>query len=309
MAAWITGPVAERCPNAELLLRSVPRRASSRPRRSTRSAARSGTRRDAAPGLTALAGELKGARFALWKNPENLTDRQAGQARADRADKPATLSAPTSSRSNCARSTGSRAAQAAELARGWLIWARRCRLDRSSSSPGRSPTARPGSSPPSPRPLQRPRRSDQHPDPTDHPPRLRLPHPRSAHRPRDAHTRRALPTTPADDTTHGNVRRVQKPAQQSPSSARRRWPLGSSGITVLPGATGSSSPIRRALTPSPAGSPSTATALPSRRRGRHTSPPDRRATWVGKAQHAVALPAGYCLSFTRRRCGRGGGRS
>ena len=28
-----------------------------------------------------LARELKGARFAVWKNPENLTDRQACQAR------------------------------------------------------------------------------------------------------------------------------------------------------------------------------------------------------------------------------------
>ena len=30
-------------------------------------------------GQTALASDLKGARFALWKNPENLTDRQAAK--------------------------------------------------------------------------------------------------------------------------------------------------------------------------------------------------------------------------------------
>ena len=46
-----------------------------RPRRSMRSGGRSGTR----PGGTARPGSrgiFKGARFALWKNPEDLTERQ-----------------------------------------------------------------------------------------------------------------------------------------------------------------------------------------------------------------------------------------
>src|ERR1039458_6851962 len=42
--------------------------------------------------------------------------------------------------------------------------------------------------------LKRPRRADQHPDPADHPTRLRLPLTRRRHRPRDALPRRPLPT-------------------------------------------------------------------------------------------------------------------
>ena len=46
-----------------------------------------------------------------------------------------------------------------------------------------------------PRPLQRPDRADQHPDPTDHPPRVRVPQPARADRARDAQTRRPVPAT------------------------------------------------------------------------------------------------------------------
>jgi transposase len=46
--------------------------------RQTWNAARPGTS-PGGGGQPALAGELKGARFALWKNPEHLTVRQRGK--------------------------------------------------------------------------------------------------------------------------------------------------------------------------------------------------------------------------------------
>ena len=49
---------------------------------------------------------------------------------------------------------------------------------------------------PRPRPVQRPLRSDQHPPAGAHPTRLRLPHRRSTDRDGHAHPRRPLPTTP-----------------------------------------------------------------------------------------------------------------
>ena len=73
-ADWITRPVSERCPTRSC---AQPVFTSSRPppTRWTRSAARSGTR-PAAKARPSSPRELKGARFALWKNPENLTERQ-----------------------------------------------------------------------------------------------------------------------------------------------------------------------------------------------------------------------------------------
>ena len=62
-------------PQRDPLRGPVSRGQGSRPTRWTRSAARSGTR-PARPASTQLAKELKGARFALWKNAGNLTERQ-----------------------------------------------------------------------------------------------------------------------------------------------------------------------------------------------------------------------------------------
>jgi transposase len=75
MASWITGPVAERCPNANVCydpfhLIKLSTDALDEIRREVWNDARR-------QGQTQLARELKGARFALWKNPGNLTERQA----------------------------------------------------------------------------------------------------------------------------------------------------------------------------------------------------------------------------------------
>lgn len=74
MASWITGPVTERCPNAEVCLDpfhiiKLATDALDEIRREVWNEARRA-------GEIALAKDLKGARFALWKNPENLTGRQ-----------------------------------------------------------------------------------------------------------------------------------------------------------------------------------------------------------------------------------------
>jgi transposase len=74
-AEWIANVVAERCKNAELCLDPFhivawATKALDEVRREVWNAARKG-------GQKTLARDLKNARFALWKNPEDLTQRQA----------------------------------------------------------------------------------------------------------------------------------------------------------------------------------------------------------------------------------------
>ncbi|MCA1701676.1 MAG: ISL3 family transposase, partial [Actinobacteria bacterium] len=74
MAEWITRPISERCPHATVCLDpfhvvKLATEALDEIRREVWNEARKA-------GETALARDLKGARFALWKNPENLTPRQ-----------------------------------------------------------------------------------------------------------------------------------------------------------------------------------------------------------------------------------------
>jgi transposase len=73
-AEWISSVVAERCPNATLCLDAFhivawATDALDEVRRDTWNEARKA-------GMRGHAGDLKGARYALWKNPENLTERQ-----------------------------------------------------------------------------------------------------------------------------------------------------------------------------------------------------------------------------------------
>jgi transposase len=74
MASWITAPIAERCPNAEVCLDpfhvvKLATDALDEIRREVWNEARRA-------GEIALARDLKGARFVLWKNAENLTTGQ-----------------------------------------------------------------------------------------------------------------------------------------------------------------------------------------------------------------------------------------
>ncbi|MGH2968786.1 MAG: ISL3 family transposase, partial [Solirubrobacteraceae bacterium] len=80
MAAWISGPIAERCPDAVRCVDpfhvvQLATDALDEIRREVWNEARKA-------GQTAVARDLKGARFALWKNPENLTRRQKAKLSA-----------------------------------------------------------------------------------------------------------------------------------------------------------------------------------------------------------------------------------
>jgi transposase len=105
-AAWIATVVRERCPNATLCLDPFhvcqwASKALDEVRREVWNAARRG-------GQTAVARELKDARFALWKNPEDLTQRQQAKlATIEKTNQPL---------------------YRAYLLDAWLVWARRCRL-------------------------------------------------------------------------------------------------------------------------------------------------------------------------------------
>lgn len=144
-AAWIAAVVAERCPDAVLCadpfhvvrwavdaLDAVRRqswndaRAAAR-REPKRSRGRQPADAPARP-ATALAHGLKSARYALWKNPENLTDRQ--QVKLDWIAK----TDPRLHRAYLLKE-GLRVVfqlpydEAAEALDRWLAWARRCRIE------------------------------------------------------------------------------------------------------------------------------------------------------------------------------------
>ena len=79
MASWIAGPIAERLPNAVRCVDpfhvvQLATDALDEIRREVWNQARQA-------GQTQLARDLKGARFALWKNPQNLTTRQQTKLR------------------------------------------------------------------------------------------------------------------------------------------------------------------------------------------------------------------------------------
>jgi transposase len=78
-------------------------------------------------GDTALARELKGARFALWKNPEDLTERQQRWlADIQRTNAPLYRAYLLKEQLRCALHRPVH--QAMNLLLGWLQWARRSRL-------------------------------------------------------------------------------------------------------------------------------------------------------------------------------------
>jgi transposase len=126
-ADWITLPVSERCPNAAVCLdpfhivKAAGEALDEIRREVWNEARRSGNKQ--------LAKELKGARFALWKNPERLTGRQ--QAKLAWI---ATLNTPIY-RAYLLKEQlrqiyrAATPAQAIKLLDAWLKWARRCRLE------------------------------------------------------------------------------------------------------------------------------------------------------------------------------------
>jgi transposase len=125
MAAWIAGPIAERLPGAvrcgdPFHVIQLATDALDDIRREVWNEARKA-------GQTQLARDLKGARFALWKNPENLTVRQQQKlAWIEQLNQPLFRAYLLKEQ---LRQIYRLPAQAAiELLERWLKWARRCRL-------------------------------------------------------------------------------------------------------------------------------------------------------------------------------------
>jgi transposase len=125
MAAWVAGPIAERCPNAELCLDPfhvvmLATDALDEIRREVWNEARRA-------GQTQTARDLKGARFALWKNPDRLTERQAAKlADIQATNKPLYRAYLLKEQLRQIYRLPARAAIA--LLDGWIKWARRSRL-------------------------------------------------------------------------------------------------------------------------------------------------------------------------------------
>jgi transposase len=193
MADWIAVPIAERCPNAEVCLDPFHViKLSNDALDEVRREVWNDTRKAGQPGL---ARELKGARFALWMNPERLTERhQQKLARVQAINKDlyrAYLIAQQlrmSYRVPCE--------QALELLDAWLKWARRCRLAPFIKLAKTITKQRPWIEAALRNGLSNARvRTSKHPDPADHPTRVRIPLPSRRDRARDARPRRALATT------------------------------------------------------------------------------------------------------------------
>jgi transposase len=124
-AEWIATVVADRCPNATLCADAFhmvmwATDALDVVRRETWNTARR-------VGLAGTARQLKGCRYALWKNPENLTSRQAGKlawiARHNNRLYRAYLL-----KEQFRLVFQHRGAEAIAMLDAWLSWARRCRI-------------------------------------------------------------------------------------------------------------------------------------------------------------------------------------
>ena len=125
MAGWIAGPVADRLPDAVRCVDPfhvvmLATDALDEVRRDVWNDARRA-------GELAAAKDLKGARFALWKNPENLTDRQAAKLSSIQKTN-ARLYRAYLLKEQLRQIYRLPAQAAIRLLDEWIAWARRCRL-------------------------------------------------------------------------------------------------------------------------------------------------------------------------------------
>jgi len=124
-AEWIANVVAARCENAELCLDPFhvvqwATAALDEVRREVWNAARK-------RGQKAVAKELKSARYALWKNPCDLTERQAAKL-ASIADTNKRLYRAYLLKEQLRQVFALKGAEGIALLAAWLKWARRCRI-------------------------------------------------------------------------------------------------------------------------------------------------------------------------------------
>ena len=124
-AEWIANVVAARCPKAELCMDPFhtvawATKALDEVRREVWNAARK-------KGQKAVAKDLKGARYALWKNPEDLTERQAAKlASIAQTNRP--LYRAYLLKEQLRQVFSLKGAAGIALLERWLQWARRSRL-------------------------------------------------------------------------------------------------------------------------------------------------------------------------------------
>jgi transposase len=125
MAGWISGPVAQRLPDAVRCVDPfhvvmLATDALDEIRREVWNDARRA-------GEIAVAKDLKGTRYALWKNPENLTDRQTRKlASVQKTNK--RLYRAYLLKEQLRQIYRLPAGQAIRMLDDWIAWARRCRL-------------------------------------------------------------------------------------------------------------------------------------------------------------------------------------
>jgi transposase len=125
-AEWITRPIAERCPNAVICLdpfhivKAATDAVDEIRREVWNEARRTGNKQ--------LAKELKGARFALWKNARNLTDHQKLKLATIQQTNKRLYRAYLLSQ-QLREIYRASAEDALVLLEAWLQWARRCRLE------------------------------------------------------------------------------------------------------------------------------------------------------------------------------------
>ena len=141
-----------------------------------------------------LAKEIKGTRFALWMNPEKLTERhQQKLAHIQQTNKPLYRAYLIAQQLRLIYQV--RYEQALKLLDAWLTWARRSRLQpfvKLAKTITEQRTGRSGHQ----HGLSNARTEQVNTQLTrDHPPRIRLSHTRSPDRARHAQPRRPLPTT------------------------------------------------------------------------------------------------------------------
>jgi transposase len=125
-AEWITRPISERCPNAVIALdpfhivKAATDALDEIRREVWNEARRAGNKQ--------LAAELKGARFALWKNPGGLTERQQLKlATIQQTNKRLYRAYLLSQQLRMIYRVPAK--DALVLLTAWLQWARRCRLE------------------------------------------------------------------------------------------------------------------------------------------------------------------------------------